>query len=372
MKKKISFLAAALVAFGVSACDPEPSVSVSVEDMPPLAIEGTNPPQGVAGAFSTKYQNFAVVAGGCNFPDKGPADGGKKVYFNTLWTLDMTAPTAWRADTSLPLPVAYGVAAGANEWVGGENSLGKLDLRIRVGVKDAVAPAPFPVKIDSAAAAPGFVAGGNIDGVPANRAFALKSAEDRYEEIAPFPGKPRVQPVGGILKTPFGDAFAVVGGFYFDKEKNEATLDRAGAIYYPAEKKWEPLPPMPEALSEAGLVGSVAVPDGLGGLLIFGGVNAKIFKDAVENPAPDYLRHDPAWYKFNADILRLSVGADGNAKWEKLATVPATARAGAAAIVVSDAAADAEARELRVLYVGGELKPGFRSPDCVLIRIEKK
>lgn len=369
MKKKISCLAFALSAFCFSACDPERSANVSVETMPPLAVEGTNPAQGVAGAFSSKYRNFAVVAGGALFPDKGPADGGKKVYANALWMLDMNAPTAWQVVSELPLPAAYGAVAGEHEWVGGENSLGKLDVRIRVGEDNAApAPAPFPVKIDNAAGAAGFVAGGNVDGVPANRAFALNASDNLYEELAPFPGKPRVQPVAGTLKTPRGNAFALVGGFYFDKEKNEATLDRAGVIYYPSEKKWEALPPLPEELSEAGLVGSVAVPDGMGGMLIFGGVNAKIFKDALENPAPDYLRHDPAWYKFNADVLRLSFGADGNAKWEKLATVPATARAGAAAIVVSDG----EARELRVLYVCGELKPGFRSPDCALIKIEKK
>ena len=215
-----------------------------------------------------------------------------------------------------------------------------------------------------------FVAGGNVDGVPSNRAF-LRAADGAWEALPDFPGTPRVQPVAGTLETPRGEAFALVGGFHFDAEKKRATLDRAGFVYFPREKTWEALPPLPETLSGAGLVGCAAVNDGAGGMLIFGGVNAEIFREALENPPPDYLRRAPAWYRFNADVLRLSFGADGKAKWEKLGNVPATARAGASAAVVGARRGPA-GTELDVVFVCGELKPGFRSPECVRIRIRTK
>lgn len=330
-----------------------PGVEISVEALPPLVVEGTNPPQGVAGAGIVADARAVRVFGGCNFPGKGPADGGKKVYYDAIWTLDLENPVAWeRAAEKLPCPAAYGA-----DGVGGENADGKLNVIFPDG------NGSFPVKIDNAAGTlRSFVAGGNVDGVPANRAF-LRAADGAWEALPDFPGTPRVQPVAGMLRTPRGNAFALVGGFYFDKATKKATLDRAGVIYYPSENKWELLPPLPENVSEAGLVGACAVEDGEGGMLIFGGVNAKIFKDALENPAPDYLRREPAWYKFNADVLRLSFDADGNAKWEKLATVPATARAGASAVRAGDGS---------IYFVCGELKPGFRSPECVRIRIRTK
>ena len=126
-----------------------------------------------------------------------------------------------------------------------------------------------------------------------------------------------------------------------------------------------------EEYRRTGLVGCAAVNDGAGGMLIFGGVNAEIFREALENPPPDYLRRAPAWYRFNADVLRLSFGADGKAKWEKLGNVPATARAGASAAVVGARRGPA-GTELDVVFVCGELKPGFRSPECVRIRIRTK
>jgi len=324
------------------------ATEISVESLPPLVVAGTQ--QGVAGAFISASPDGSrvVVAGGCNFPEKGPADGGKKVFFKTLWTLDFkNLGEGWKiSNGELPRPAAYGMCAGGL-WLGGENSETKMDsVRLAPFSSAPRIFAPLPQKIDNAAA------------------WVLKKTENGdgvfWAELENFAGTPRVQPVAGTLKTPRGEAFALVGGFFFDKEKNVATLDCAGVIFYPSENRWEKIPPLPAELSCAGLVGSTAVEDGRGGLLIFGGVNAEIFKNALENPEPDYLRHEPAWYKFNADVLRLSVDADGNVVWEKLGIVPATARAGASVASLGND---------EFIFVCGELKPGVRATDCVRLKI---
>lgn len=346
---------------------PVPAAEISVTPLPPLVVEGTHPAQGVAGAFISCDGTNIYVGGGALFPEKGPADGGKKRFYDTIWLLNLPdSASGWEPIWRMPEPMAYGVSAGG-DWIGGENDEGKSDCRSTYfRYHDEVAKlTTFPVKIDNAAGNFAFIGGGNVDGVPANKAFRL--APHQVEPLPDFPGTPRVQPVAGILKTPRGTAFALVGGFYFDKATKKATVDRAGVIYYLKEKKWEMLPPLPEAVSEAGLVGSCAVDDGQGGMLIFGGVNAKIFKEALENPAPDYLLHEPGWYKFNADVLRLSFDKDGNAKWEKLASLPETARAGASVVKPL-----ASTTKQKIFFVCGELKPGFRSPDCCLIEIELK
>lgn len=376
MKKLFSLLAgfSALAALSV----PAPAATqFEVEKLPPLAVAGTQPAQGVAGAFAFPFLSGKpneparvniAVAGGCNFPEKGPADGGKKVFYDTVWLLDTAQPgNGWKVGAQkLPAPVAYGVTAGS-VCIGGENSEKKFaSAFLPLGKNFADLPAPLDNAAGTVFAAGKkvaiFVAGGNANGVPANKAFRLESLDaGMWETLPDFPGTPRVQPVAGRLETPRGKAFALVGGFYFDKEKGEATLDRAGVIFYPNENKWEKIPPMPEEISEAGLVGAAAT-EYDGGLLIVGGVNAEIFKNAVEKPAPDYLRHDPAWYKFNADAIFLAIDADGNAVWKKLGSVPAFARAGASLVPVS---AD------KFAYICGESKPGVRSTDCVLVKISK-
>ena len=233
MKKMTSLFAAltaalCVPALGFAAADLSavacaPGTEISVEALPPLVAGNTRPPQGVAGAGIVVDARAVRVFGGCNFPEKGPADGGKKVYYDAIWSLDLGNPVAWeRAPEKLPCPAAYGA-----DGVGGENADGKLSAIFPDG------NGSFPVKIDNAAGTSrSFVAGGNVDGVPSNRAF-LRAADGAWEALPDFPGTPRVQPVAGTLETPRGEAFALVGGFHFDAEKKRATLDRAGFVYFP-------------------------------------------------------------------------------------------------------------------------------------------
>ncbi len=333
---------------------------ISVESLPDLVVAGTNPQQGVAGAFSALVAGKIVVAGGCNFPEKSPADGGKKVYYDTIWELDLGASEAgWRiSDHKLPAPAAYGVSA--SYWVGGENAEKKLDTAL-LPPPELCPALPLPVALDNATGSATTIAGGNADGAPATKAFLLDKENSVWRELPDFAGNPRVQPVCGFVKTPRGKAFALVGGFAFYKEKNAAVVDCAGVIYFPEEKKWERIPALPAEVSGAGLVGAAAM-EYDGGLLIVGGVNAKIFKNALENPAPDYLRHEAEWYKFNADVLFLSFDNNGKAVWQKLGSAPELARAGASLVPIGDG---------EFVYVCGELKPGFRSTKCVRVKIEK-
>ncbi len=368
MKKNRPLVFAILVCAGSCLVAVAGTPQITVIELPDLAVEGTTPAQGVAGAFSSFSERGKVfVAGGCNFPEKGPADGGKKVFYDTIWELQLGIPDAkWMiSEHKLPEPIAYGASCFC--WLGGENSQKKLSIVFSPfgGVNDS--KTSLPVAMDNAAASETTIAGGNVNGVPANKAFSFcktsegNSVNFEWKELPDFPGSPRAQPVCGFVKTPRGRAFALIGGFSFDKEKSTAIVDCAGVIYYPKEKKWEHIPALPPDVSKAGLVGSAAM-EYEGGLLIVGGVNAEIFKNALEKPEADYLRHEPEWYKFNADVIFLSFDKDGNAVWEKFGSVPELARAGAALTPIGKG---------DFIYVCGELKPGFRSTKCVHVKIEK-
>ena len=72
----------------------------------------------------------------------------------------------------------------------------------------------------------------------------------------------------------------------------------------------------------------------------------------MRNQAPDYLDHDPEWYRFNPYTLVFDPATES---WlEPVDTARATARAGASVIPAQDNS---------FFIYGGELKPRVRSSE---------
>ena len=79
-----------------------------------------------------------------------------------------------------------------------------------------------------------------------------------------------------------------------------------------------------------------------------GGVNKDIFLEAVNHPQPGYMTHPVEWYRFNPYICAYQKG-----EWHIVGKEQIAARAGATL-----------ARYKQSIYlIGGELKPGIRTPD---------
>jgi len=80
--------------------------------------------EGFASPFAGVIAGKLVVAGGANFPDKKPWDGGMKVWHDSIFTLDH--PKAdWKNAGKLPNPMAYGISVSLNEGmlcIGGSDS----------------------------------------------------------------------------------------------------------------------------------------------------------------------------------------------------------------------------------------------------------
>ena len=66
-------------------------------------------PEGFAAPFSGELDGQLIVAGGANFPDKKPWEGGSKVWYDDIFALDHPGGT-WRKVGKLPGPLAYGVS----------------------------------------------------------------------------------------------------------------------------------------------------------------------------------------------------------------------------------------------------------------------
>lgn len=71
---------------------------------------------GLAGAFAGYSGELLIVAGGANFPDGLPSQGGQKHWWGDIYTYSPT--DGWqRFDNALPYPVAYGVSIEIPEGV---------------------------------------------------------------------------------------------------------------------------------------------------------------------------------------------------------------------------------------------------------------
>src|SRR6476620_9462838 len=74
---------------------------------------------GFAGAFSGIIGHQLLAGGGANFPDGVmPWNGGKKVWHDTLYSLDLSTPEAgWKIIGHLPKPNGYGVSLSSREGI---------------------------------------------------------------------------------------------------------------------------------------------------------------------------------------------------------------------------------------------------------------
>jgi len=65
--------------------------------------------EGFAGSFAGVSNGALLVAGGANFPDKKPWEGGKKVWYDSVFVLERP-DGKWKAAGRLPRPLGYGVS----------------------------------------------------------------------------------------------------------------------------------------------------------------------------------------------------------------------------------------------------------------------
>ena len=95
----------------------------------PIA-QGLQNQMGLAGAISGIHHDVMLIAGGSNFEDKMPWEGGKKKYYSDIYVLqkDKKGQFSWKTKTyKLPYNLAYSAAVSTPKGVlcmGGENENG--------------------------------------------------------------------------------------------------------------------------------------------------------------------------------------------------------------------------------------------------------
>lgn len=90
------------------------SSDFKVSPLPPVSD-----PIGFAGAFAGVHRDHLIAGGGANFPDGVmPWDGGKKVWHERLFALDLARPeSGWKPAGKLPSRNGYGISLTVDEGV---------------------------------------------------------------------------------------------------------------------------------------------------------------------------------------------------------------------------------------------------------------
>ena len=326
--------------------------------------------KGVSACYCGVINGYLYIAGGCNFPDKPVAEGGKKRFYKAIYAAKLNAEgdrLEWETVGQMPQPAAYGVSVTYENsliFVGGNNETGGLTTAIRLrptatGMQQEALPS-LPHALDNMAGAVVghilYVVGGNCEGVATQKVWSLdlkNTAKEGWKEELSIPGIARVQPIAAALA---GDLLGVWGGFAPKTDSKAAQLAMNGASYNAGCGTWTALPVPTDALGEEVFTGgSTAIATPQKGVVVVGGVNKDVFLAAINKLPEGYLLHEPEWYRFNNRVLCYRDGT-----WTQLLQHPSVARAGCA-LAYWDG---------WVYVVGGELKPGIRTPEIVRFRVD--
>ena len=240
-------------------------------------------PLGLAGAFVGVSGGLLMVAGGANFPDKPPWEGGVKQWHNQVYALAMPHG-AWKSVGMLARPRAYGVSAswrGRVLCVGGSDATQHhsttfaIRYRATSGVRrDSIALTGQRIDIEMGPEHPErlanaagvlvddalYVAGGSSSPAAQEASQALWKldlssglATATWTVLPSMPGPGRVLPALAWMPTPLGGELLVVSGARLLPSAEGATTPsrsflRDAFAFEPGTRMWRPLAPPPRPL----------------------------------------------------------------------------------------------------------------------------
>ena len=220
-------------------------------------------PLGVAAPFAGVSGNSLLVAGGANFPDGLPWEGGKKVWHDTVYRLD--APTgSWSIAGKLQRPLAYGVSVTTPDGlicIGGSDATRHYPGAFRLFLRgDSLRVEPLPPLPKSLANAAGALVGQQIllcggSTEPGERSASnqlwsldLSHLTAGWRELPALPAEPR------FLATAASDGrdFYLFGGVALTKrDDNFARVYLKDAWRFRASTGWQRLVDLPRPLAAA-------------------------------------------------------------------------------------------------------------------------
>lgn len=346
MKPILSRICMTVLVTAVAACAAEAADWSKLPSLPDK--------EGFASMFAGVSGGALLAAGGANFPDRKPWEGGKKIWYDTVFVLEKP-DGAWKVAGKLPRPLGYGVSVthgGGVVCVGGSDAEGHLAdafrMEWRAGKLGFKPLPPLPQAVANMSGAllgdTLFIAGGTArpDSTSALRKFYaldLAGKSPAWRELEPWPGPARMLAVA-----------AAQDGYFFLASGADLHPGPAGkpvrtylkdAYRFTPGKGWQRIADLPRA--------AVAAPSpsptlGQTQFLVVSG------DDALQ------LTTTPTEHKgFPKSVLAYDTRAD---RWTEAAPTPAP-RVTVPTVEWNGA----------WLVVSGERKPGVRSPEVWSLKL---
>jgi N-acetylneuraminate epimerase len=241
---------------------------------------------GVAAPMAGVHGGLLIAAGGANFPDRPPWDGGVKRTYDEIYAL-LPGEPAWRNCGKLPAPRAYAAVVSVPDGVlavGGENATGVFSDSLLFswsGREVVVTPAPaLPVPLASPVATvldgKVYLAGGYAAGTPrvSTKSFYcldLSALAAGWKELPSWPGPSRALAAIAALN---GAVYVVSGLEMLAGTDGQPQINYLTDAYrYRPGSGWEKLPDLPWSVIAAPSPAPVtSAPERV---FIFGGVDGR-------------------------------------------------------------------------------------------------
>ena len=328
-------------------------VKVTKRELPPLPDK-----LGVAGAFAGISGDALLVAGGANFPDKPPWDGGQKKWHDEIYVLPYGA-TNWLTGFKLPRPLAYGVAVlldGDVLCIGGSDSArhyaGVFLLRWREGrvlIETNFPPLPQPLANACGTVCAGcvYVAGGETTpGATTALASVWRlnpaATNAAWQRLPDCPGPGRTL----ALAASHGGSVCLLGGIALSAGPDGKPVRRYISDSYTLSTRnltWQQQKSLPYPLAA---VPSPAPSVGSGWLALLGGDDGSRYGFQPPAAHPGFPTGLLLWHPGRASFR------SGGSLAAPRVTTPAVVWRG------------------EIIIPSGEARPGVRSPVVSAYRIE--
>lgn len=323
--------------------------SITSLSFPQESSEGYE--KGVSAPYCGTVDGIIITAGGANFPEKPVSEGGQKRFYRDLFTV--TRDGIWEKVGELPEPSAYGCTFSMEDEIilaGGCNSDGPTNKVLSIrhnGRKIRIRRhADLPASVEQAGAASYgnemYIVGGIVDGKASTDIYKAVYRGNRtsWSKVATLP-KAMVQPVACLIDN----TLYAWGGF--NPETGEVVS--AGYALNTTTGEWRETAGVPEGGTFTG--SSLASEDSR--VVVIGGVDKAIFTRGLKATGKDkeeYLTMEPAGYNFNRNIWIFDTESE---TWVAIGESEETALAGAGIIMIDGS----------IYIIGGEVKPGVRTPE---------
>ena len=298
MTKLIFFLFCLSVSHQVLALSPLSRDKIEWSNSLCLPAVDNEPNIGVAGAFSGFIGNTLVIAGGANFPEAMPWEGGTKEWWNTIYYIDAKDSSAtWEiAEEVLPDSRAYGVSVelpGGLLCIGGCDSIQcykdvflirKKNRQIELSLSWPALPVPLANATGALLNNCIYVAGGQVsmkEQAATGHFYKLDLSDLKkgWQELATWPGEPRGYAVSAVQSDGFDKCFYLFSGRNYQADGTVKVLTD-GFVYNPRMKSWKKLD------RQFPVMAGTALPTGINHILLFGGV-PQLIPGSADHPGFD-------------------------------------------------------------------------------------